>query len=91
MAGGSRAYLIGEAADAFARTLSARKVAATQCGTLDRAVAAAAEDAAKEGRANSVVLLSPSCASFDQFANFEERGNRFRELVSALAKKTVRA
>jgi UDP-N-acetylmuramoylalanine--D-glutamate ligase len=49
-------------------------------GTLERAV----EAAAAEAKAGEVVLLSPACASFDAFKNFEERGDRFRELVEAL-------
>ena len=54
-----------------------------RCGTLDRAVAQAAEDA-RVGRAEAVVLLSPACASYDQYPNFEVRGEHFRELVRAL-------
>jgi UDP-N-acetylmuramoylalanine--D-glutamate ligase len=77
-----RAYLIGEAARAFADTLAGR-VPATQAGTLAAAVAAAAADAAHEG-GPAVVLLSPACASFDQFENFEARGESFRRLVLAL-------
>ena len=53
-------------------------------GTLERAVAAAARDAAASGLKEPVVLLSPACASFDQYRNFEVRGDRFRELVLAL-------
>ena len=53
-------------------------------GTLDRAVEAAARDAAASGLKEPVVLLSPACASFDQYRNFEVRGDRFRELVLAL-------
>jgi UDP-N-acetylmuramoylalanine--D-glutamate ligase len=87
----ARAYLIGEAATAFGKTLDAHHVATRQCGTLDRAVTAAAEDAAREKRPNAVVLLSPAAASFDQFANFEERGNRFRQLVSGLTHKAGNA
>jgi UDP-N-acetylmuramoylalanine--D-glutamate ligase len=87
----ARAYLIGEAAAAFGKTLDAHHVATRQCGTLDRAVAAAAEDAAREKRPHAVVLLSPAAASFDQFANFEERGNRFRQLVTGLTQKAGRA
>ena len=53
-------------------------------GTLDRAVEAAARDAAAAALKEPVVLLSPACASFDQYRNFEVRGDRFRELVLAL-------
>jgi UDP-N-acetylmuramoylalanine--D-glutamate ligase len=78
-----RAYLVGEAADAFAATLEGA-VPVARSGTLDRAVAQAAEDAAKSSAKEPAVLLSPACASYDQFKNFEERGNRFRDLVRAL-------
>jgi UDP-N-acetylmuramoylalanine--D-glutamate ligase len=78
-----RAYLIGEAADQFAGTLE-QEVPYIPCGTLDKALAAAAEDAARSTATEPVVLLSPACASYDQFKNFEERGDRFRELVRAL-------
>jgi UDP-N-acetylmuramoylalanine--D-glutamate ligase len=79
----ARAYLIGEATEAFAATLGA-KVAFERCGTLDRAVALATGDAAASGAAEPVVLLSPACASYDQFPNFEVRGDAFRTLVTAL-------
>ena len=85
----ARAYLIGEAAADFGRRLQAHGVAAAQCGTLDRAVAAAAQDAAGEHRPGAVVLLSPAAASFDQFANFEERGNRFRSVVESLGVESL--
>jgi UDP-N-acetylmuramoylalanine--D-glutamate ligase len=52
--------------------------------TLDRAVAASARDAKASGLKEPVVLLSPACASFDQYRNFEVRGDRFRELVLAV-------
>lgn len=74
-----KAYLIGEAAEAFARTLRGR-VAYQQCGNLAAAVAASVRDTAAQSGA--VVLLSPACASFDQFENFEARGEAFRKLVS---------
>jgi UDP-N-acetylmuramoylalanine--D-glutamate ligase len=74
-----RAFLIGEAADDFAETLGG-KVELDRSGALATAVTRA-RDAAEPG---SVVLLSPACASFDQFANFEERGLTFRRLVEAL-------
>ena len=80
----ARAYLIGEAAADFERRLKSAGLATTISGTLDRAVGAAAADARAASRPGAVVLLSPACASFDQFANFEERGNRFRDLVRQL-------
>jgi UDP-N-acetylmuramoylalanine--D-glutamate ligase len=77
-----KAYLIGEAAQDFAKALEG-KVACEIVETLERAVPKAAEDAARSGR-DAVVLLSPACASFDQFRNFEVRGDRFRELVRSI-------
>ena len=78
-----KAYLIGEAADEFAATLEGQ-VPTAAAGTLERAVALAAADAAASGVAEPVVLLSPACASFDQYPNFEVRGTAFRELVLGL-------
>ncbi|MCB1475473.1 MAG: UDP-N-acetylmuramoyl-L-alanine--D-glutamate ligase [Rhodobiaceae bacterium] len=78
-----KAYLIGEAATAFAKTLDGL-VEVRQCGTLENAVNAAAHDAAAEGAREPVVLLSPACASFDQYRNFEIRGDAFRAAVMAL-------
>jgi UDP-N-acetylmuramoylalanine--D-glutamate ligase len=78
-----KAYLIGEAADQFAVTL-ADAVPHEINGTLDKALAAAARDAAASSAAEPVVLLSPACASFDQYRNFEVRGDAFRVLVEAL-------
>ena len=80
----TRAYLIGEAADAFADTLSGA-VDAVICGTLENAVARAAEDAAQSDAAAPVVLLSPACASFDQYRNFEKRGDAFVSAAMALS------
>ena len=87
----AKAYLIGEAAADFEKRLAGDDVATRQCGTLDRALAAAAADAAAGKREGAVVLLSPACASFDQFANFEERGERFRNLVNELDRPARRA
>jgi len=78
-----KAYLIGEAADGFATELEG-KVPSIIAGALERAVALAAEDAKASDLNEPVVLLSPACASFDQFRNFEVRGDAFRELVRAL-------
>jgi UDP-N-acetylmuramoylalanine--D-glutamate ligase len=78
-----KAYLIGEAADQFAATL-ADTVRHEITGTLDKALAAAARDAATSSAQEPVVLLSPACASFDQYRNFEVRGDAFRALVQAL-------
>jgi UDP-N-acetylmuramoylalanine--D-glutamate ligase len=78
-----KAYLVGEAAPAFARTLEGRAPVA-QCGTIPAAAEAAFRDAAASGK-DSIVLLSPACASFDQFADFEQRGEAFRAAVNAIA------
>jgi len=77
------AYLIGECAAEFAKQLRG-KLPVTQCGTLDKAVAAASADARKEKKPGATVLLSPACASWDQYPNFEARGDHFRKLVQAL-------
>jgi UDP-N-acetylmuramoylalanine--D-glutamate ligase len=77
-----KAYLIGEAAVDFARTLG--DTPHTRCAGLDEAVAAAHRDAADKGE-EAVVLLSPACASFDQFPDFEVRGDAFRAAVQDLA------
>ncbi|MBW0144399.1 Mur ligase family protein [Sphingomicrobium clamense] len=74
-----KAYLIGESEDLWARLLDG-KVETVRCGTLEEAVKVAAADAS----AGEVVLLSPACASFDQFAHFEARGDAFREAVERL-------
>jgi UDP-N-acetylmuramoylalanine--D-glutamate ligase len=78
-----KAYLIGEAATDFAAELQGR-VPHIIAGTLERAVELAAADAEASDVAEPVVLLSPACASFDQYRNFEIRGDKFRELVRAL-------
>jgi len=79
----AKAYLIGYASDDFAATLDG-KVPYERCGTLDVALARAASDASQAAGPEPVVLLSPACASYDQFRSFEHRGDTFRELVRAL-------
>ena len=76
----ARAYTIGEAGPVFARALADR-VPVEEAGTLDRAVSSAAAQA----KAGETVLLSPAAASFDQFRDYEDRGDQFRRLVEALA------
>ena len=81
----AKAYLIGEAAPAFANTL-ARKAPCVEAGTLDAAVRAAFADARidAKGGGEPIVLFSPACASFDQFSDFEARGDAFRAAVHGL-------
>ena len=80
----AKAYLIGEAQESFASQLDGH-TALQRCGTLERAVAQAYADAQAAGHEDAVVLLSPACASFDQFRDFEARGDAFREIVRTLA------
>lgn len=77
-------FLIGEAAAAFEKQIG-RAFPVTQCGTLDRAVAAAHALARREKRPGAVVLLAPACASFDQYRSFEVRGDSFADAVAGLA------
>jgi UDP-N-acetylmuramoylalanine--D-glutamate ligase len=74
-----KAYTIGEASELFARLLSPH-MAVAECETLERAVG----EAAAEAEPGDTVLLSPACASFDQFRDFEDRGDQFRRLVEGL-------
>ncbi len=77
------AFLIGEAAELFAAALDG-KADYSICGDLETAVARAQALATADGRDHPVVLLSPACASFDRYPNFEVRGEAFRNLVTAL-------
>ncbi|WP_374305439.1 UDP-N-acetylmuramoyl-L-alanine--D-glutamate ligase [Methylocella sp.] len=79
----AKGYLIGEAADAFAQEIGDAFPVA-RCETLEKAVPAAVADAQKSAASEPVVLLSPACASFDQFPDFEKRGDRFREIALSL-------
>jgi len=83
-----KTYLIGEAADQFARTLG--EMPYENCECLDRAFAAAAHDAQRSSAVAPVVLLSPACASFDQFNSYEQRGDAFRELFLELGRSGMR-
>jgi len=77
---GDRAYVIGEAAEAIAAALEAAGVPFDRSGDL----AAAVSTASREAQKGDVVLLSPACASFDQFASYERRGEEFGKLVQKL-------
>jgi UDP-N-acetylmuramoylalanine--D-glutamate ligase len=87
-----KAYLIGEAANEFAKTLEGR-VPYEVNRVLSAAIDAATRDAAASGLKEPVVLLSPACASFDQYPNFEVRGKAFTEIVTVIpgVAKTVNA
>ena len=78
------AYLIGEAAQDFEAQL-AGAAPCVQCGDLTKALARASRDAFQSAAGAGVVLLSPACASYDQFKNYEERGDAFRKLVTKLS------
>jgi UDP-N-acetylmuramoylalanine--D-glutamate ligase len=78
------AYIIGEAADDFAAWCRGNDVAYEMCGTMDKAVAKAHENTKAEMDKDITVLLSPACASFDQYQGFEARGDDFTAHVMAL-------
>ncbi|MFQ5764246.1 MAG: UDP-N-acetylmuramoyl-L-alanine--D-glutamate ligase, partial [Rhodospirillales bacterium] len=82
------AFLIGEAALEFSQFLDG-KMPFTIAGDLKTAVREARKLAGKEKAEGAVVLLSPACASFDQFENFEDRGDAFRDMVEALPGKQL--
>jgi UDP-N-acetylmuramoylalanine--D-glutamate ligase len=84
----AKAYLVGEAAQAFAGTLEG-KAPYVQAGDIETATRAAFADARASGQ-EAIVLLSPACASFDQFPDFEVRGDAFRAAVQGLLDKPLR-
>jgi UDP-N-acetylmuramoylalanine--D-glutamate ligase len=81
-----KAYLIGAASDRFAGALTGL-VDFDRAGTLETAMRHAAADAAQSRDGDPVVLLSPACASFDQFHDFEHRGNEFKRIFAVLAEE----
>ena len=84
----TRAYLIGEGADDFSKVLDGR-APWVKSGTIEAATAAAFADAEASGD-DAIVLLSPACASFDQFSDFEARGEAFRAAVDALQRPALK-
>lgn len=82
----AHAFLIGQASQAFAEWCSTNKVPFSRCETLDVATQESAVMAWNERKTDPVVLLSPACASWDQFTSFEHRGEAFASLVHALKK-----
>lgn len=84
-----KAYLIGQDADLLRKQLGSA-VPCDMSGTLERALQNAAMDAADSGYRRPVVLLSPACASFDQFKSYEHRGDTFRALVKDLLERAAK-
>ena len=84
----TKAYLIGEAQTSFAEFLSPLGVSSEICNTLDNAIRAASRDALQQSHA-ATLMLSPACASFDQFANFEARGQAFITQVEAIMREDL--
>jgi len=81
-----KCYLIGEAQDQFAKSLDVAKIPFIKCGDLKTATQKAYEDAVSPGNERRIVMLSPACASFDQFKDFEDRGNQFKMHVEDIIK-----
>ncbi len=88
MARVTKGFLIGEAAETIAAQLRGTAVFEI-CRNMETAVEKAAEAAAASESPDPVVLLSPACASFDQYKNFEERGDAFRRLAQAAAGRSA--
>ncbi len=84
----AHAFLIGESMQSFADVLET-SVAVTMSSTLDQALKDAVQQARQLSLPSPTILLSPACASFDQFASFEARGDAFRDYVLALAKNST--
>ncbi len=83
----THAFIIGDAEDDFAAWCEAQKISFTRCRTLDVATEKAALMASQEKKKDAVVLLSPACASFDQFTSFEKRGEAFMDSVKTIESK----
>jgi len=81
-----KAYLIGSSTKSFSKTLLEKKIDYEVCGTLDIAVKKSISDAVKN-KFESTVLFSPACASYDQYKNYEERGNAFNKHIKGYLKK----
>lgn len=79
------AFLIGKAASEFAEEFNG-KVPYTHCEILEKAILAAFDQAKKDQLSNATILLSPACASWDQYPSFEVRGNEFKKIVSKILK-----
>jgi len=80
----SHVFLIGQAQDEFSVWLKKHDVSCEVCGTMEKAVRAVHDKVIQDMQEKAVVLLSPACASFDQYSNFEERGDDFTMLVNNL-------
>lgn len=85
----TRAYLIGQSEREYSETL-AGKVIYTKCGTLEKALEKIMEDVKQSGLETATVMFSPASASFDQFKNFEQRGEHFKQLVHKLSEGECR-
>ncbi len=82
----TKAYLIGEASEDFAKTLKENSVDFEKCGDLKNAFEAALRDAKNSTLAEKNIMLSPACASFDQWKSFEQRGDFFCQLFDELSR-----